>query len=71
MSTKKIINDYPRKNDDWKYINFLEDKIKVLEEELRIEKKRSSKFNQDYNYLKHQTIPQLENKLSYYKQSLL
>lgn len=69
--SKQLITNYPRKNTDWKYINYLEDKIKILEEELRIEKKLSAKFKQDYNYLKHQTIPQLENKLSYYKQSLL
>lgn len=68
---KKIINKYPRCNDDWKYINYLEYKIKELEDELRSEKKRSSKYNQEYLYLKYQTIPQLENKLAYYKQSLL
>lgn len=71
MTNKKCITNYPRKNTDWKYINYLEDKIKVLEEELRLEKKLSSKFKQDYIYLKHQTIPQLENKILYYKQSLL
>lgn len=68
--SKQLITNYPRKNTDWKYINYLEDKIKILEEELRIEKKLTAKFKQDYNYLKHQTIPQLENKLAYYKQSL-
>lgn len=69
--TKKVLRTYPRKNTDWEYINYLEDKIKILEEELRIEKKLSAKFKQDYTYLKHQTIPQLENKLQYHKQSLL
>ena len=69
--TKKVLRTYPRKNTDWEYINYLENKIKILEEELRIEKKLSSKFKQDYTYLKHQTIPQLENKLQYHKQSLL
>ena len=69
--TKKVLRTYPRKNTDWEYINYLENKIKILEEELRIEKKLSAKFKQDYTYLKHQTIPQLENKLQYHKQSLL
>ena len=69
--TKKVLRTYTRKNTDWKYINYLEDKIKILEEELRIEKKLSAKFKQDYNYLKHQTIPQLKNILSYQKQSRL
>ena len=69
--TKKVLRTYVRQNEDWQYINYLEDKIKILEEELRIEKKLSAKFKQDYTYLKHQTIPQLENKLQYHKQSLL
>ena len=69
--TKKVLRTYVRQNEDWEYINYLEDKIKILEEELRIEKKLSAKFKQDYTYLKHQTIPQLENKLQYHKQSLL
>ena len=69
--TKKVLRTYVRQNEDWTYINYLEDKIKILEEELRIEKKLSAKFKQDYTYLKHQTIPQLENKLQYHKQSLL
>lgn len=67
----EIIKDYPRDTKDWKYINFLENKIKILEEEIRIEKKLSSKYIQDYHYLKHQTIPRLEDKIAYYKQSLL
>ena len=69
--TKKVLKTYTRKNTDWKYINYLEDKIKILEEELRIEKKLSAKFKQDYTYLKYQTIPQLKNILSYQKQSRL
>ena len=69
--TKKVLKTYTRKNTDWKYINYLEDKIKILEEELRIEKKLSAKFKQDYTYLKNQTIPQLKNILSYQKQSRL
>ena len=68
---KEHVKHYDRKEIDWRYVNFLEDKIKILEEELRIEKKLSGKFKQERNYLKHQTIPQLENKISYYKQSLL
>lgn len=31
--SKKIINNYPRQNNDWQYINYLEDKIKELKEE--------------------------------------
>lgn len=69
--TSEIIKDYPRDTKDWKYIDFLESKIKVLQEELKIEKKRSSKYNYDYLYLKCQVIPELESKINYYKQSLL
>lgn len=68
---KQIINNYPRKNTDWQYINYLENVIRDLKEELRMEKEYSSKLYYDNLYLKHQKIPQLEGTIKYYKQSLL
>lgn len=64
MTEKKCIKTYPRNNTDWKYINFLEDKIKILEEDLKLEKLFHSKIRQQYLYATRQTIPQLKLEIS-------
>lgn len=84
MSTKKIITNYPRKNTDWKYVNYLEDTIKELKKELedtreekikwinRSYKKDNILILKDLKIEQYQSeIEQLKNSLQYYKQSLL
>lgn len=84
MSTKKIITNYPRKNTDWKYVNYLEDTIKELKQELedtreekikwinRSYKKDNLLILKDLKIEQYQSeIEQLKNSLQYYKQSLL
>ena len=82
--SKKIITNYPRKNTDWKYINYLEDTIKELKQELedtreekikwinRSYKKDNILILKDLKIEQYQSeIEQLKNSLQYYKQSLL
>lgn len=82
--SKKIINDYPRKKIDWKYINYLENTVKELKQELENTREEKIKWiNRSYekdNILilkdlkieQYQSeIEQLKNSLQYYKQSLL
>ena len=56
---KQIINNYPRKNTDWKYINYLENVIKELKEENKQLKESGRELIKE------------NRKLAYYKQSLL
>lgn len=68
--SKQLITNYPRKNTDWKYINYLENSIKELKEEnKRLKEGRRGLINK--NIKLSNEIEQLENKLAYYKQSLL
>lgn len=68
--SKQLITNYPRKNTDWKYINYLENGIKELKEEnKRLKEGRRGLINK--NIKLSNEIEQLENKLAYYKQSLL
>lgn len=41
---KQIINNYPRKNTDWKYINYLENIIKELKEENKLIKESRREY---------------------------
>lgn len=84
MTNKKCITTYPRKNIDWKYINYLENTVKELKQELESTREEKIKWiNRSYkkdNILilkdlkieQYQSeIEQLKNSLQYYKQSLL
>lgn len=82
--TSEIIKDYQRKNIDWKYINYLENTVKELKQELESTREEKIKWiNRSYkkdNILilkdlkieQYQSeIEQLKSNLQYYKQSLL
>lgn len=82
--SKQIITNYPRKNTDWKYINYLEDTIKELKQELedrreekikwinRSYKKDNMLILKDLKIEQYQSeIEQLKSSIQYYKQSLL
>lgn len=71
--SKQLITNYPRKNTDWKYINYLENYIKELKEENKQIKESRRGLIKENNILKNkiQYYKTLENKIQYYKQSLL
>ena len=60
--TKKVLRTYVRQNEDWGYVNYLENSITELKNELKIEKALNTSLRKNINRLYYEN-EKLENEL--------
>ena len=60
--TKKVLRTYVRQNEDWAYINYLENSITEMKNELKIEKALNTSLRKNINRLYYEN-EKLENEL--------
>ena len=60
--TKKVLRTYVRQNEDWAYINYLENRITEMKKELKIEKALNTSLRKNINRLYYEN-EKLENEL--------
>ena len=65
--TKKVLRTYTRQNEDWGYINYLENRITEMKNDLKIEKALNTSLIQKYNRLYYEN-EKLENELTIIKE---
>lgn len=65
--TKKVLRTYVRQNEDWGYINYLENRITEMKNDLKIEKALYTSLIQKYNRLYYEN-EKLENELTMIKE---
>ena len=65
--TKKVLRTYVRQNEDWGYINYLENRITEMKKELKIEKSLNTRLRKNINRLYYED-EKLENELTMLKE---
>ena len=65
--TKKVLRTYVRQNEDWGYINYLENNITELKNELKKDKALNTSLIKNYNRLYYEN-EKLENELTMIKE---
>lgn len=65
--TKKVLRTYVRQNEDWSYINYLENSITELKNELKKDKSLNTSLIKNYNRLYYEN-EKLENELTMIKE---
>lgn len=65
--TKKVLRTYVRQNEDWSYINYLENSITELKNELKKDKSLNTSLIKNYNRLYYEK-EKLENELTMIKE---
>lgn len=60
--TKKVLRTYARQNEDWGYINYLENRITEMKNDLKIEKSLNNSLRKNINRLYYEN-EKLENEL--------
>ena len=64
---KKVLRTYVRQNEDWTYINYLENSITELKNELKKDKALNTSLIKNYNRLYYEN-EKLENELTMLKE---
>lgn len=65
--TKKVLRTYVRENEDWAYVNYLENSITELKNELKKDKALNTNLIKNYNRLYYEN-EKLENELTMLKE---
>ena len=65
--TKKVLRTYVRQNEDWGYINYLENRITEMKNDLKIEKSLNNSLRKNINRLYYENA-KLENELTIIKE---
>lgn len=65
--TKKVLRTYVRQNEDWGYINYLENSITEMKNEIKKDKALNTSLIQKYNRLYYEN-EKLENELTMIKE---
>ena len=65
--TKKVLRTYVRQNEDWGYVNYLENSITELKNELKKDKALNTSLIKNYNRLYYEN-EKLENELTMLKE---
>ena len=65
--TKKVLRTYVRQNEDWGYVNYLENSITELKNELKKDKELNTSLIKNYNRLYYEN-EKLENELTMIKE---
>lgn len=65
--TKKVLRTYVRQNEDWGYINYLENTITEMKNEIKKDKALNTSLIQKYNRLYYEN-EKLENELTMIKE---
>ena len=65
--TKKVLRTYVRQNEDWTYINYLENRITEMKNELKKDKALNTSLIKNYNRLYYEN-EKLENELTMIKE---
>ena len=65
--TKKVLRTYVRQNEDWTYINYLENRITEMKNELKKDKALNTSLIKNYNRLYYEN-EKLENELTIIKE---
>ena len=65
--TKKVLRTYVRQNEDWGYINYLENSITEMKNEIKKDKALNTSLIQKYNRLYYEN-EKLKNELTMIKE---
>lgn len=65
--TKKVLRTYVRQNEDWGYINYLENRITEMKNDFKIEKSLNNSLRKNINRLYYEN-EKLENELTMIKE---
>ena len=65
--TKKVLRTYVRQNEDWGYINYLENRITEMKNELKKDKALNTSLRKNINRLYYEN-EKLENELTMLKE---